>query len=147
MTLNATPNVNSFILNSAIEFILSSGRFNGPYFTELNIFFPFSNSFFIWLSVLFYCVLLSLITTDIPGVCNFLQLVSLAVKFVVINFLFSWLLVSSICKCVICSNEKNKLQFLPATYPACDVILAKYQSLFCFVFDFLFLALDILVLN
>ena len=32
VTLNATFNVNAFILNSAIEFILSSGRFNGPLF-------------------------------------------------------------------------------------------------------------------
>ena len=57
-----------------------------------------------------HSVLLSLIRTYIPGVCNFLHLVLLAVSFVVINLLFSQLLVSSICKCVICSNRKEKVQ-------------------------------------
>ena len=36
VTLNATFNVNAFILNSAIEFILSSGRFNGPLFNGVS---------------------------------------------------------------------------------------------------------------
>ena len=60
------------------------------YLTELKMFFSFSNSFFIWLSL--FCLfipLLSLVCTYIPGVCNFLHLVLLAVSFVVINFLFS----------------------------------------------------------
>ena len=41
--LKRNSNVDTFILNSANEFILSSARFIGPIT-------PFSNSFFIWLS-------------------------------------------------------------------------------------------------
>ena len=39
--------------------------------------------------IFFNSVLLSFISTYIPGVCNFLHLVLLAVSFVVINFLIS----------------------------------------------------------
>ena len=54
-----------------------------------------------------YSVLLSLICTYIPGVCNFLHLVLLVVRFVVIHFYVLSFVVSSICKCVICSNRKK----------------------------------------
>ena len=53
-------NVNGFILNSAVEFILSSERFNRPLFNRAwNVFFSFSNSFFICLFV-FFCLFIPL---------------------------------------------------------------------------------------
>ena len=62
------------------------------YLTELRIFISFSNSFFIWLSVSFclfilFCYLSFLLISQM--LVTFLHLVSLAVSFVVINFLFS----------------------------------------------------------
>ena len=66
-------NVNGFILNSAVEFILSSERFNRPLFNRAwNVFFSFSNSFFMSFCffLLIYSALLFLICTYIPGVCN-----------------------------------------------------------------------------
>ena len=62
------------------------------YFTELKMFFffllfIFHMTFFLFLFI--YSVLLSIICTYIPGVCDFLHLVLLAVSFVVISFLFS----------------------------------------------------------
>ena len=61
------------------------------YLTELNMFlflrFIFYMAFCLFLFI--YSVMLSLICNYLPGVCNFLNLVSLAISFVVINFLFS----------------------------------------------------------
>ena len=57
------------------------------------------------LFLLIHSILLSLICTYIPGVCNFSHLVLLAVSFVVINFYFLSFLVGSICKCVIYSSR------------------------------------------
>ena len=70
-------NVNAFILNSLTEFILYSGRFNGPLFNgALNVLFlciiHFSYGFSLFLFI--YFILLSLICTYIPGVCNSLHL-------------------------------------------------------------------------
>ena len=63
------------------------------YFTELKMVFFFFLLFIFHMTFslfLFICsVLLSIICTYIPGVCDFLHLVLLAVSFVVINFLFS----------------------------------------------------------
>ena len=66
---------------------------------------------FLFVFVYLFCFL-SLICTYIPGVCNFLHLVLMAVSFVVIRFLFFFFhflsfLVSSM-KCVICSNDNKK---------------------------------------
>ena len=72
----------------------------------------------------FYSVLLSHICTYIPSVCNFLHLVLLAVSFAVINFMFSLLLGSSICKCFICSSRKNTIlgryQYKGSGVDGCD---------------------------
>ena len=86
-------NANLFILNSANELTLLSGRYSGPLFNEVwYIFFLFSNSLFIWIcrSFIFDSDILMLfrICTYIPSVCNFLGLSSLVVSFVVINFYF-----------------------------------------------------------
>ena len=90
-----SSNVKAFILNSALEFVLSSGRFNGPVFNgALNcfFFFSFSNSFFIWLSVWFclfilFCYILFVLISQV--FVTFLLLVSLAVSVPLIIFLFS----------------------------------------------------------
>ena len=63
------------------------------YFTELKMVFFFFLLFIFHMTfslfLFIYSVLLSIICTYIPGVCDFLHLVLLAVSFVVINFLFS----------------------------------------------------------
>ena len=62
------------------------------YFTELKMVFFFFLLFIFHMTfslfLFIYSVLLSIICTYIPGVCDFLHLVLLAVSFVVINFLF-----------------------------------------------------------
>ena len=62
------------------------------YLTELKMFFSFSNSFLIWLSLCFclfipFCYISFLLISQVFVI--FLQLVLLAVSFAVINFLFS----------------------------------------------------------
>ena len=77
---------------------------------ELKMFFFFLLFIFHMAFSLFLFVhsaLLSLICTYIPGFCNFLRLVLLTVRFVVINF-FIFLAFSLVCKCVICSSRKKK---------------------------------------
>ena len=86
-------NVNAFILNSANELILSSGKINERLLNETwDVFFLsliyFSYGFLNLLSWFFYYVLLFLICAYIASVCNFLHLPSLVVSFVVINFYF-----------------------------------------------------------
>ena len=78
--------MHSFSAQQVNSYYLQEDSMN-RYLTELKMFFSFSDKFFIQLS--------------------FLHLVLLAVSFVVINFYFLSFLVSSICKCVICSNRKN----------------------------------------
>ena len=80
--------MHSFSAQQVNSYYLQEDSMN-RYLTELKMFFSFSDIFFIWLS--------------------FLHLVLLAVSFVVINFYFLSFLVSSICKCDICSNRKNCL--------------------------------------
>ena len=68
------PSVNAFILNSAIEFILSSGRFNGPLFNGaehifLFLWFIFHMAFSLLLFI--DSVLLFILCTYIRSVCNF----------------------------------------------------------------------------
>ena len=98
-------NVNAFIHSSAIEFMLSLEKSIDCY---LMLFFSFSNSFCIWFPGFSFSALLSLIFSYFLGVCNFLHLVLLAISFVVINFLFSSILVTSMCKYVASSNRRKK---------------------------------------
>ena len=95
-------NVNAFILNTAIEFILSSGRFNRPLlkgasnmFSLSLIHFSYSFCLFIRLCYLSFLLIFQVFAT-------FYIRFFWAVSFVVINFFFLSFLVSSLCKCVIC---------------------------------------------
>ena len=65
-----------------------------------------SKTFFFNSVFCFGSVLLFIICSYIPSVCNFFHLTSLVIIFVAINF-FSQLLVSSICKCVIFVNREK----------------------------------------
>ena len=71
--------------------------------------FSFCNSFFIWLSLCFFYLFRFVIShLSLYPRCYFLHLVLLlTVNFVVIS------LVSSICKCLICSNRKKKEAGIP----------------------------------
>lgn len=71
------------------------------YSMELKMFFFHMD---VCLFLFIYSILLSLICTYLPGVCNLV-----AISFFVINFLLSQLLVTSVCQCGICSNRKEKL--------------------------------------
>ena len=59
-----------------------------------------------------YSVLLSLICIYIPGVCNFLHLVLLAVSFVVIHFLFSQLFSQFNMKMCYLLKQKKKITLI-----------------------------------
>ena len=102
-------NVNAFILNTAIEFILSSGRFNRPLlkgasnmFSLSLIHFSYSFCLFIRLCYLSFLLIFQVFAT-------FYIRFFWAVSFVVINFFFLSFLVSSLCKCVICWNRKGNI--------------------------------------
>ena len=80
------------------------------------MFFPFSESFFIWLSkTFFYFVLLTpTFITYIPSVCTFLHLVLLVVTFVAIIFIFlafSWFTLEMFYVFALKKKQKSVHQF------------------------------------
>ena len=100
--------IHSFSTQQLISYYLREDSMD-CYLTELKMLF-FSNSFFMWLSVCFcsfilICYLLFVLISQV--FVTFLHLVSLVASFAVINFLFSSLLIISVCKCV-CSNRNKK---------------------------------------
>ena len=105
VTLNATPVLtHSFSTQQLNTYYLQEDSVD-RYLTELKMFFFLSLiDFFIWLSPCFclfnrFCYLSFVLISQVFVTC-----------YIWFCWLFSQLLVSPICKCVICSNREKKLE-------------------------------------